>query len=406
MSVKLTKQERTITLALAGIFGLRMLGLFMILPVFALSAYQFVGATKQLIGITIGIYGLAQALLQIPLGALSDKYGRKITICMGLFIFLLGSILAASSDSIYGVILGRLLQGSAAIGSVIMATVADYTREQIRTRAMAVVGMVIGTSFAVAIVVGPILEQAFGLRSIFWVTAGCTVLGIILVWGILPKSASVLLNKNMPSLGKQLRELLLKNELLDLNIGVFSTHASLAALFLVLPGLIKQTANLQHNVWQLYLPVLAVAFIVGMLLILSLEKKGKTRILKWIAALFILVGKLLLFTFRANLVGISVSLLCYFIGFSILEANLPSCVSRVASKNSRGITMGLFSSFQFLGIFFGGTMGGWLHSHYGVTAVLIFCILLTLTWSVVASLVKYASLYPKPIFSNFNINSR
>jgi len=382
LNLGFTIQERKIMLALASIFALRMLGLFMILPIFATNADQFTNASEQLIGWAIGIYGLMQALLQIPLGCLSDRVGRKLVIFIGLLVFACGSMVAAASHSIYGVIVGRCLQGSAAIGCVIMAAVADYTREKVRHRAMGMLGMIIGIAFAIAIVMGPIINQWLGIRGIFGITTILAMLAIVVLLLALPKSSNMLNTKDIPALSAQLSACLTKFELLDVNIGVFSLHATLAALFLVLPGLIQQAGCLPQNLWQLYLLTLSLAFAAGMLLIVKAEQQNKTHTLPSIALVAILVGQCLLLTYRSNLSMIVIALLIFFMGFSILEANLPARVAKCIGNKHKGTAMGLYSSFQFLGIFFGGTIGGWLHGHYGVTAVLVLCMLIIMAWLV------------------------
>jgi len=372
--VSLNLKELRVVAVLASIFSLRMLGLCMLLPVFAREAVSYQYSTEQLIGLAIGIYGLAQAVLQIPFGILSDKYGRKPLIILGLCLLMAGSLIAAKATSIYGLIIGRSLQGCAAIGSVIIATLADHTREQVRTISMAILGISIGSSFVLAMVLGPWVNQVAGLEGIFGFTAILAVGGLFLLLITIPKTSALQLNPEVASFKHNLLALGRDAKLMTLNFGVFVLHASLAALFLVLPLLVEQAGFAKAKLWHLYFAVLIIALPLALILISKGERRQQIDRLQALA-----IAEGLLFTVRGR-VGIVTSLIMFFTAFCILEASLPTLVSKYAPTKNRGAALGLYSSLQFLGIFFGGIMGGWLHGRVGYVAVLVFCLALATTW--------------------------
>jgi predicted MFS family arabinose efflux permease len=387
-AVSLTTQELRVVAALASIFSLRMLGLCMLLPVFAIEANNFPYASEQLIGLAIGVYGLAQALLQLPFGILSDKYGRKPVLLFGLALLLLGSLISARATTIYGLIFGRLLQGSGAIGSVIIATLLDHTREEARSLSMAILGISIGLAFVVAMVLGPWLTQVVGLAGIFWLTACLALGGIALLILAIPKTVAWQPSLNMASLRQSLGVLCKDSRLFSLNLGVFVLHASLAALFLVLPLLIRQTGFATDKLWRLYLVTLSIALLFSLKLITQAEYRKRSDFLQIMAIGGLLVAEIMLSVFN-NMAGIGLSLIVFFTAFCVLEASLPSLVSKFAPANNRGVAMGMYSSLQFLGIFFGGSVGGWLHGQFGVAAVLGFCLMLATIWFSVSLMVRY-----------------
>ncbi len=379
----LTKQELRIVSVLAGIFSLRMLGLFMLLPVFALEAAQYTAATPQLIGWAVGLYGLAQAVLQIPFGYLSDRYGRKALILFGLACIVLGSLLAAWTTNIYGLIAGRVLQGCGAFGSVVIATMADNTREQKRALSMAILGASIGLSFALALVLGPWINQYFGLPGIFGLTAGLAVVAMILLASAIPSTKHANVSRRVWP--QNWRELFLNTQLCSLYLGVFALHASLAALFLVMPFLIQQAGFRVDQLWQLYLAIIVVALGISLGLI-SLAKQIEK--LQWLAILSMLIALVALYPLAHNwwiVLGLSV----FFIAFCVLEASLPSLVSKVAPSSQRGTALGIFSSLQFMGIFIGGAVGGWIQQRFNVAAVLSFCAVLVGMWLIYAGINLY-----------------
>lgn len=376
----LTRQELRIVTVLASIFSLRMLGLFMLLPVFALEAAQYTAATPQLIGWAVGLYGLAQAVLQVPFGYLSDRFGRKPIMLCGLGFIVLGSLLAAFTTSIYGLIAGRVLQGCGAFGSVVIAAMADHTREQKRALSMAILGASIGLSFALALVVGPWLNQLYGLSGIFKLTALLAVMAMILIAYTVPSTTAQISVR--PWVWRQTwREVLINSELNALYLGVFALHASLSALFLVMPLLIQTAGFRAEQLWQLYLALILVAMAVS--LVLSHRAK-RLDILQALAILSMLLAQISLYSY-AHGWWVVLALGVFFIAFCILEASLPSLVAKLAPIAQRGTALGIFSSLQFLGIFAGGAIGGWLQQRFGVSAVLSLGVVLVGMWLLYAS---------------------
>jgi len=377
----LPSEKRAVSM-LASLYAMRMLGLFMVLPVFMVEGQSLKGATPALLGLAIGIYGLSQALLQVPFGLLSDKYGRKPLILIGLAIFACGSVLAASSESVYGVILGRALQGAGAIASVLMALLSDLTREEQRTKAMATVGMTIGLSFAVALVLGPLLSAAFGLSGRFWVIAVLAVMGMLMVL----KVPQVVQSKHhldtqvmTDAFGKVLRN----TDLMRLNWGIFFLHLVMTALFVAIPISLVEQFHLpksQHG-W-FYLGVIFSAFICMVPLIIIGEKKRMIRrVFQGAVALMTLALLAELWGYHA-FVPFTGFLFCFFVAFNYLEATLPSLVSKVAPAGMRGTAMGVYSSSQFFGAFLGGSLGGIAFEWGGLLVVYGLCGGIGLVWMI------------------------
>ncbi len=384
----MTPNERRSTLALGGIFATRLLGLFMILPTFSLYALHLPGATASNIGIALGIYGLTQALLQLPFGLLSDRFGRKRIITFGLILFAIGSIVATLSDSIGGVILGRALQGSGAIGSTLIALMADLTREEQRSKAMAVIGMMIGLSFSLALVVGPIVSLYFGIQGIFMLTALLALLGIIILHTQVPDPLS---NRTHESLRPHLKQLpiLFKNRsLLKLNFGIFAQHAILMANFVILPILLNGLMPNNHPNPLFYLLIVAAAFSVAIPIIIYTHRTQKAHILLPLMIAVLATSQLLFIFFHGQLWEIAANLILFFIAFNVLEAELPAQISTIAPKEQKGAAMGIYSSCQFLGIFCGGALGGFLYGHIGNTAIFLLGLGLATIWFTLSLLRK------------------
>ena len=369
----MTQGERRIALALAGVFSSRMLGLFMILPVFTLYARELEGYTLTLAGLAMGIYGLTQALLQIPLGMLSDRIGRKPVIVVGLLVFCLGSVIAALSDSMWGVILGRALQGAGAIASAVLALAADLTREEHRIKVMALIGVSIGVSFGLAMILGPLLHGWFGVPGIFWVTAVLALLAIVIVRQAVPRPVSVRFHRDTELDVGWLRRVLGDHQLLRVDFGIFSLHLMLMANFVVVPGLLEARLGLAGDRhWLVYLPVLLFSMLAIVPFIFLAEKKRKVKQVLAFAVGLMLAVQLLLATGLESLAAMVIVLWLFFVAFNLLEASLPSLIAKLAPVAHKGTAMGVYTTSQFLGVFAGGTVGGWLVEHYDMTSLFLF----------------------------------
>lgn len=371
--------EKKATLSLGLIFACRMLGMFIILPVFSPYAANLPGATPFLIGMAIGIYGLTQASLQIPFGMLSDYFGRKPIIFCGLSLFIMGSIVAALSDSITGIIIGRGLQGAGAVGSTIIAFVADLTSEKNRTKAMAMIGALIGLSFMSAMVIGPVFAVWFHVSGLFWLTASLGFLAIFVLFYLVPSTTYKQLDTSVKP--GQFKAILTSSSLLKLDFGIFTLHAILTASFVVIPFLLTKQLNLavQHQ-WILYLSALVISFAIMLPMIILAEKKQKGKMVFLAGISFIFISQLGLAILPVSLIMISINLFVFFTGFNLLEATLPSMISKIAPARSKGTAMGVYSCSQFFGIFVGGSLGGWLYGQHHYNSVFITCSLLALLW--------------------------
>ena len=382
----MTSQERRSSFGLAGIYGLRMLGLFIILPIFAVYSKQLPGGESHLlIGIALGAYGLTQAILQIPAGWLSDHYGRKPIIYGGLLLFALGSFIAASADNIYWVIAGRAIQGAGAINAAVMALTADLTREEVRTKAMAMIGMTIGVTFSLSLILSPLLNGVIGVPGIFAMTGVLALLALLVVRFVIPNPAITRFHSDTEASRKRLGDVLHNKDLLRLDLGIFSVHAVLMSVFLQIPFLLQadQLDVSQH--WKVYLPVMVVAFALMVPPIIIAEKMGKAKQVFLLAIGLAVLAQVILLTTQHSMWGIAAGLLAFFTAFNVLEATLPSLISVIAPLPSRGTAMGVYSSVQFLGAFFGATVGGALMQFVGGNAVFVFSISILLLWLLVAS---------------------
>lgn len=368
----MTPSERRAIGVLSLIFALRLLGVMMVLPLFTLMVHQLPGATLSGIGLALGCYGLSQGCLQIPLGWLSDHLGRKPVMVLGLMLLALGSLVAGAAHSIVGLIIGRTLQGAGAIGSTIMASVTDYSTPQDRTKAMALVGMSVGLTFSAALVLGPVLAGWLSLTGLFYLTAGFAGLAILLTLAALPPSPPAAISNDRQVEPKKLRRVLAAPNLQRLNIAIATSHAALMACFVALPTCLKTTLArpiTQH--WQIYLPVVLVGFIGAVPGLIWAEKTRRVPqiIQGCLGALGLATAGLALT--HTHPVGLMIALCLFFIAFTTLEALLPSWASKQAPTDCRGTALGCFSSSQFLGIFLGGTAGGFLAHHGGTTALFI-----------------------------------
>jgi MFS family permease len=381
----ITKTERAATRALASIFGLRMIGLFMILPIFSLYANHFNHVTPLLIGMALGAYGVTSGFLQAPLGALSDKIGRKPVIIIGLVIFALGSILCAHSHSIYGIIAGRALQGAGAIGSTLLACAADLTREEVRTKAMAIMGITIGVSFVIAMILGPILAVHFGISGIFDLTALCAILAIIIVYLKVPNPKKTVFHRDQQIDKRTLKSTLKNTQLLRLDLGIFCLHAILTATFIVLPLALTDQLHLSKmdQAW-VYAPVLILSFLLMVPFVIMAETKHKMKQVFLSAIALFGLSQLGFIFLGSHISAVVISLIIFFTAFVLLEATLPSLVSKLAPISSKGTALGVYSSCQFFGAFAGGSVGGFLYGEHHISGVYVFCLVLALIWFIFA----------------------
>lgn len=381
----MTGGERRAVATLASLFSLRMIGLFMVMPVFAIYGPELTGATPFLIGLAVGIYALAQAFLQIPLSQLSDRVGRKKLVIVGMLMFAVGGAIAALSTSIWGVIIGRGLQGAGAISGVVMALLADLTRIEQRTKAMAAIGMSIGLSFGLAFVFGPLLAGKFGLSGLFWVTAIMGLAGMAVCWWLVPDPVVVV--KQTPSTYRhQLKEVLLQPELLRLNVGIFMLHLLMAAFFMSLPVLLQSKGGLpphQHS-W-VYLGVLMLAFVIMVPAVIVAEKKRRMKAVFVLSVAFLSVSLAGLSVWHESLWPLVIGLGLFFVGFNVLEALLPSLVSKLCPAGSKGTAMGVYATSQFLGAFIGSPLGATLGHSQGYGVLFAVLTALALVWLVLAS---------------------
>jgi MFS family permease len=372
----LNPTERRAATSLSGIFALRMLGLFLVLPVFAVYAEHLQGANPALVGLALGAYGLTQALLQVVFGAASDRLGRKPVITFGLLLFAAGSLVCAKAATIEVMIAGRMLQGSGAVAAAITAMMADLTREEVRTRAMAMLGGAIATAFAFSMVAGPIIGAAWGVDTIFLIVAGLSVAAIVYLWVAVPNPPAVRHHRDMELTPADLGPILANPDLRRLNFGMFVLHMSMTAVFVTVPGLLAQW--LPHGkLWMVYLPVILVSFAI------MVPSKGKIRQVVLAAVAIVALSAVVFLLGLNGPVGVIAGLTVFFIGFNMLEPVMPSLVTKFSPAGARGTAVGVFNTCQFLGPFVGGAVGGLL-MHSGPRALFLFLLAANLLWLVVA----------------------
>ncbi len=385
----MSRDEKRAGAALASIFALRMLGLFLILPVFAIHAQTIPGGDDlMLVGIALGAYGLTQAMFQIPFGMASDVFGRKRVIGFGVLVFAFGSAVAALSTDIWWAIAGRVLQGAGAISAAVTALAADLTREQHRTKVMAMIGSSIGLVFAVSLVAAPVLYAAIGMAGIFWMTAAFALAAIGLVTHVVPPAPPLPSGPKPP-----FRDVLLDTQLLRLNFGIFTLHAAQMSMFVVVPGLLIRHGGLPlASHWKIYLPAVLASFVLMVPAIILAEKRNKVQAV-FVSAIGLLLLTLLVMSFGStNFNVVAGGLLSFFVAFNILEAMLPSLISRIAPPQAKGAALGVYNTTQALGLFVGGAMGGWLVKNFDAGTVFICGAAMAALWLVAA-----ATMPPVPV---------
>lgn len=379
---RFTPVERRSALSLGSIFALRMLGLFLILPVFAVYARHLPGGESAFaVGLTLGIYGLTQGILQIPFGAASDRWGRKPVIAAGLLIFAAGSILAALGSDIWTVMAGRALQGMGAVSAAVTAMISDSVRDRVLTKAMAIVGSSIGLTFAFSLVASPVLAHYIGVSGLFWLTAVLSLAAVWVTYRVVPDAPLV---RKEAGTGSDWKATVFNPDLLRLNAGIFILHMAMMAVFVVIPVEMSRLSLPVSEHWQVYLPAVILSFGVLMPSISRAERAGKMKTL-FLAAVLLLACVFAGFAAADDsLAAIGVLLFAFFCGFNILEATLPSFVSRTADASAKGLALGVYNTTQSIGLFVGGALGGWLSQTFGRTGVYAFCLVMTLVWFFIA----------------------
>lgn len=382
----MTPRERRASLALASLYAFRMLGLFLVLPVFAVHAHQLPGGSDPLlVGLVLGVYSLTQGLLQLPFGIASDRFGRRPVIVFGLLLFALGSVVAAAATDIWTTIVGRALQGTGAISAAITACIADNTRDSQRTKAMALVGASIGLTFAVSLVAAPVLYRWWGMSGIFNLTAGLALAGILIMWFAVPGLPREVQVRGAALERTPLRAVAFDPELLRLNVGIFALHLVQMAMFVVLPTWLVERAQLPlGDHWKVYLPVVLVSFAVMMPPIHWGERNGRLKAVFLASIALILASQIGYAAQPGGLWPFALLLLVFFAAFNVLEACLPSMVSRLAPPDVKGTALGIYNTIQALGLFAGGALGGWVSSRFGPVSVFVLCAAVTAAWMGVA----------------------
>jgi MFS family permease len=393
----MSREEIRAGASLAGVYGLRMLGLFFILPVFAVHAAKLRGGDDlTLVGLALGAYGLAQGILQIPFGMASDRWGRKPVLYAGLLVFAAGSFLGIAADDIWIAIAARILQGAGAISSVAMALAADLTREQHRTKIMAMIGSTIGLMFALSLVGAPLLYRGIGMGGLFALTGLLSLASIWVVKTQVPDPAPSTVGQKRPS---ATRASLLDPELLRLNAGIFILHIVLYAMFVVVPPLLVGAGLELTQHWKVYLPVVLASFALMVPAILYVDRRNRPKPVLIGAVALLAAVEAALGALNAGVAALAALMLGFFVAFNLLEAMLPSLVSRIAPAQGRGTAIGVYNTTQTLGVFFGGLLGGWVAGHHGAGGVFYLCAGLCALWLAVA-----AGMRPVPLPGSRAVN--
>ncbi len=372
--------ELKAALSLALVFFLRMLPLFIILPILSLTESTYMHATPQLLGLALGIYGLTQAILQIPFGMLSDRWGRKPIIVLGLIIFGIGSLIAAMADSIYGLLIGRALQGAGAVAAAIMALAADLTEEESRTKIMAFIGISIGTAFSIAFILGPILYEYIGIDGIFFLSTCFSIIAIIVLLTMVPNPAKK--NERANKLSSiNVKTVIFNPSLIKLNISIFSSHLILMANFVVIPITLKEAIQIEPAIhWQVYLTAIFLSLFIMVPFMVFGERLNKEKLFLRFSIILIMLSQIGLALFELSFNLVVLFLILFFGAFNYLEALLPSMVSKTTHQKTKGTALGVYSTSQFIGIFMGGLIGGFFFQHFGLASVHVICLFMTFFW--------------------------
>lgn len=378
----MTTDERRASISMAAVFALRMLGLFLVLPVFMLEASHYKGGSDPaLMGLALGAYGLTQAFMQAPLGVASDRIGRKKVIVLGLIVFAVGSLIAAAATNVHLLIVGRAVQGAGAVSAAVTALLADLTRDEVRTKGMALVGVSIGLTFAVSLMVAPPLAGLVGLSGLFVLTALLAAAGIAAVLWWTP--AEPVRHADQPQ--GRLAEVWRHPALWRLHLGVFVLHSVQMSMWVVVPGLLLSAGLPKAAQWQVYLPTVLLSFV--LMIALFAAERGGHLLAMWRGAIALLalvqIAFLLLAHGAPDLSGIAVVLFFFFVAFNVLEASQPSLVSRLAPAHARGAALGVYNTMQSIGLFVGGAVGGELFKHWSATGVFVGTAVLALLWLIV-----------------------
>ncbi len=384
---KMSPAERRAGVSLAAIFALRMLGLFLILPVFAVHAAGMPGGDDvALVGMAIGAYGLTQAFLQIPFGAASDRFGRKPVIVFGLLLFIIGSVVAAMAHDVQTVLIGRVLQGAGAISAAVTALAADLTRDQHRTKVMAMIGSSIGLVFALSMVAAPLLYSVIGMSGLFWLTAVLAAGAVFTVLFVVPAAPPV------PRATGRFAEVLGNGQLMRLNFGVFALHLMQTAMWVLVPaGLVAAGLPMAEH-WKIYLPAVLLSFVVMVPAVIVAEKKAAMKQVFNAAIVLLLLVQAGLYLAGSGMWPLACLLTLFFVAFNVLEATQPSWISRVAPPHAKGTALGIYNTLQSIGLFLGGALGGWLVQHVGPSAVPLLGGGLAVVWLILA-----AGMTPPPV---------
>ncbi|MBK69259.1 MAG: MFS transporter [Legionellales bacterium] len=372
--------ELKAALSLALVFFLRMLPLFIILPILSLTESTYMYATPQLLGLALGIYGLTQAILQIPFGMLSDRWGRKPIIVLGLIIFGIGSLIAAMADSIYGLLIGRALQGAGAVAAAIMALAADLTEEESRTKIMAFIGISIGAAFSIAFILGPILYEYIGIDGIFFLSTCFSIIAIIVLLTMVPNPAKK--NERTNKLSSiNVKTVIFNPSLIKLNISIFSSHLILMANFVVIPITLKEAIQIEPAIhWQVYLTAIFLSLFIMVPFMVFGERLNKEKLFLRFSIILIMLSQIGLALFELSFNLVVLFLILFFGAFNYLEALLPSMVSKTTHQKTKGTALGVYSTSQFIGIFMGGLIGGFFFQHFGLASVHVICLFMTFFW--------------------------